>query len=222
MKRIVISDLHIGSLFYNEDDLLSFLDGIECDQLILAGDIIDMIRVPVFTESAAKILLSIGEHSDVIYIVGNHDISMAGFVDQKIGGMTFLDKYEFEDCGRTFRIEHGDEYETGIVHSEFWMKIISLFHDWLERTFNWNLTSWYVSYKIKRRKLRRIWDILKWNNDVDVIITGHSHCPECIIWVDEEQSIKTYVNCGDWVSHTSYVEINDGIVRLKKYEQDKQ
>ena len=68
---------------------------------------------------------------------------------------------------------------------------------------------------MKRRKLRRIWDILKWNDDVDVIIMGHSHHPEAIIWVDNKQAIKTYVNCGDWVSHQSWVSIKDGVVRLK-------
>ena len=219
MKRVIISDLHIGTIFYNEDELLSFLKEIEYDQLILAGDIIDLIRVPVFTKNASKILKLIGTGNNIIYIVGNHDISFLGLINEKIGNIKFLDKYEFKEGGRLFRVEHGDKYEKGIVHSDFWMKFISLFHDWIERKFGLDLTNWFASYKIKKRKLRRIWDILKWNDDVDVIIMGHSHCPECIIWVDEEQSIKTYVNCGDWVSHTSYVEVVDGIVRLKKYEK---
>jgi UDP-2,3-diacylglucosamine pyrophosphatase LpxH len=219
MKRIIISDLHIGTVFYNESELLSFLSQIECDQLILAGDIVDMIRVPMFTARAAKIFSIIGAKTDVIYIVGNHDTSLSGFIGEQLGSISFVGKYEFNEGGRLFRIEHGDQYDKGLIHSDFWMKFMSLFHDWLERSFGWDLTSWYVSYRIKKRKLRRIWDILKWNDDVDVIIMGHSHCPECIIWVDDEQNIKTYVNCGDWVSHTSYVEINDGIVRLKKYEQ---
>ena len=50
MKRIIISDTHIGSRFYKSDQLLGFLKSIEYDQIILAGDIIDFIRIPVFTE----------------------------------------------------------------------------------------------------------------------------------------------------------------------------
>ena len=95
------------------------------------------------------------------------------------------------------------------------MKLVSIIHDWLERRFGRDLTTWYVNYKIKKRKLRRIWDILKLNTDVDVIIMGHCHHPEAVIWVDENQSIKTYVNSGDWVSHKSWVSIVDGVVRLK-------
>ena len=72
--------------------------------------------------------------------------------------------------------------------------------------------------KDKKRKLIRIWDIINLNNDVDVFIMGHSHTPEAVIWVDEDQNIKTYVNSGDWVSHTTYVTIEDGITRLRKFE----
>ena len=77
----------------------------------------------------------------------------------------------------------------------------------------------FSNKKIKRRKLVRIWDIINLNNDVDVFIMGHSHTPEAVIWVDEDQNIKTYVNSGDWVSHTTYVLIENGITRLRKYEE---
>ena len=218
MKRIIISDLHIGSKFYKEEELISFLKSIEYDQLILAGDIIDFIKIPIFTARTAELVRSIDFSKDILYIVGNHDYALKAFRGEKFMRMTFLDKYEFKEGGRKFRVEHGDRYETGLVHRNLLIKIISIFQDCIERTFNIDLSSWYVNYKIKRRKLRRIWDILKRNEDVDVLIMGHAHCPECIIWVDQEQVIKTYVNSGDWVSHASYVEINNGVVRLRKYD----
>ena len=85
----------------------------------------------------------------------------------------------------------------------------------MERRFGWDLTTWYVNRKLKKRKLRRIWDILMRNKDVDVLIMGHSHVPEFIIWVDENGEIKSYGNCGDWVSHESWISIDDGLVRLR-------
>jgi UDP-2,3-diacylglucosamine pyrophosphatase LpxH len=48
---------------------------------------------------------------------------------------------------------------------------------------------------------------------------GHAHCPEAIIWVNEDNQIKTYVNTGDWVEHTSYVIVENGVVRLKQYDE---
>ena len=74
-----------------------------------------------------------------------------------------------------------------------------------------------VNYKIKKRKLRRIWDILKWNEEADVFIMGHTHTPEAVIWVDKDENIKTYVNTGDWVEHSTYVIIKNGEVRLKNF-----
>ena len=59
MKRIIISDTHIGTRFYKSDKLLSFLKSEEYDQLILAGDIIDFIKIPTFSERCMQILSAI-------------------------------------------------------------------------------------------------------------------------------------------------------------------
>ena len=215
MRRIVISDVHIGSNSYNGKELASFLNRAEYDQLILAGDIIDFIKIPTFTDSFIDIFEAIDFSKEIIYVVGNHELSLKRLVGKSFKNIKFVKEYEFVDNGRRFRVEHGDQYEKGIVHYDFLMKVISIVHDWIERAFNIDLATWYVERKLKKRKLRRIWDILKWNDDVDVIIMGHSHHPEAIIWVDNKQQIKTYVNSGDWVSNQSWVLIEDGVVRLK-------
>lgn len=221
MKRIIISDTHIGSKYYKAKELHEFLSNIEYDELILAGDILDFIRVPTFTKRAVKIAESIDFNKKIIYIVGNHDTPLSGLIGTELFGIKFLERYEFQAGGRTFRIEHGDSYdEHYCIRNNIIMSIFSVIQNFVEEWFEVNLSDWFTTWKIKRRKLRRIWDILSWNNDVDVFICGHSHTPEAIIWVDENQNIKTYVNSGDWVSHTTYVEITDGVVRLKKYEQN--
>lgn len=214
MRRVVISDIHIGSKSYKADDLISFLKKAEYDQLILAGDIIDFIKIPSFTKRFLDIIKAVDFSKDIVYVVGNHDSSLRGLIGEGIYNVRFVDKYEFTDGGRLFRIEHGDRYEKGLVKRDFLMKIVSIFHDWLDRKFDIDLSTLLINYKMKKRKLRRIWDILKWNDDVDVVIMGHSHWPECIIWVDNQQKIKTYCNCGDWVSHNTWVSIDDGILRL--------
>jgi UDP-2,3-diacylglucosamine pyrophosphatase LpxH len=133
--------------------------------------------------------------------------------------MEFLERLEFSEGGRKFRIKHGDQYGDRVIHYRFLMNFLSLLQDIIEFFFDFNISDWLTRQKLKRRKLRRIWDILKWNNDADVFIMGHSHTPEAIVWIDENENIKTYINSGDWVSHSSYVEITDGVVRLRKYER---
>jgi len=217
MKRLIVSDTHIGSRFCKKDELITLLKEVKYDQLILNGDIIEFLKIPTFTPLVMDIIKGIDYTKEIIYVIGNHDTALSGFVGQAFANVKFVKEYFFEESGRTFKIEHGDQYESGIVHSRSLMKIISAFQDALELFFNINLSAWYSKLKFNRRKVKRLWDIMDLNNDVDVLIMGHTHIPEVLIWIDEEENIKTYVNTGDWVSHATYVEIIDGVVRLRNF-----
>lgn len=217
MKRLIISDTHIGSKFYKKEELLRLLQTKTYDQLILNGDIIDFLKGPTFTTTALDILRAIDPSKEIIYVVGNHDTAVSELIDQTFLNIKFVKEYCFEDAGRKFRVEHGDKYETGLIHRRYMMKIISIFQDIIERTSGLNLSTWLTNLKLKKRKLKRLWDILEDNDDVDALIVGHTHLPEVLIWIDENEKIKTYVNTGDWVQHATYVEIIDGVIRLKNF-----
>ena len=217
MKRLIVSDTHIGSRFCKKDDLLALLKEKKYDQLILNGDIIEFLKVPTFTPIVVELIKNIESQKEIIYIIGNHDISLSGFVGKTYKNVKFMKEYCFTEGNRTFRIEHGDKYDSGIVHYRTLMKIISVFQDALELLLNLNLSSWYANLKFNKRKIKRLWDIMELNNDVDVLIVGHTHIPEVLIWIDEEEEIKTYVNTGDWIDHATYVEIDDGVIRLRNF-----
>ena len=87
----------------------------------------------------------------------------------------------------------------------------------LERFFKKNLAALLVKMFVKKKKIKRIWNIIKWNDDVDVFIMGHTHIPEVVIWVDPNENIRTYANTGDWVEHSTYIILKDNKLRLKKY-----
>ena len=216
--RLVVSDLHLGSITSKEEYLYNLLNNVEFDELVLAGDIIDFIKVPTFTEETAKIFNYLkSTDKKIVYVIGNHDIGLSNFAGKNVLGIDFVDKYEFVYANKKYKIVHGHQFETGVVNWRFFMNFLSVAQDYIERVFGWNLASWYVNYKLRKRKLRRIWDILKWNEEADVFIMGHTHIPEVVIWVDENEKIKTYVNCGDWVEHKTYVIIKDNQLRLKKF-----
>jgi UDP-2,3-diacylglucosamine pyrophosphatase LpxH len=217
VKRVVISDTHIGTKFYKSEELLKFLKNETYDELILAGDIIDFIKIPVFSERCLEILSSIDYSKRIIYVVGNHDESLVGVIGKKLLGIEFLKRYDFEESGRKFRVEHGDVYDKGVIHNRIFVKFLSVIQNILEFTFNFDFTTWWTEIQIKKHKLRSIIHILRHHPKIDVFIMGHTHIPEAIIWVNEDEKIKTYINSGDWVTHKTYVTIVDGVARLRRF-----
>ena len=55
--RLVISDLHLGSMYSKEETLCEMISEIEFDELVLAGDIIDFIKIPTFTKKTINSMI---------------------------------------------------------------------------------------------------------------------------------------------------------------------
>ncbi len=218
MKRIIISDLHIGSKFYRSEELLKFLKSEHYDELILAGDIIDFIKIPVFTKRCLEIISAVDYNKKIIYIVGNHDESLLNVIGKKIHNVEFVKRYDFESFGRRFRVEHGDQYDKGVLHNRIFVKILSVLQGMLEFAFNFDFTTWWTEKQIKKHKLRSVIHIIRHHPEIDVFIMGHTHIPEAIIWIEANQTIKTYINAGDWVTHQTYVSVIDGVARLQTFD----
>ena len=100
---------------------------------------------------------------------------------------------------------------------KYFIKIISIFQDFIERKFGIELSKYMKLLTTSKKRVKRIWDFLH-KSEHDVFIIGHTHYPEALVWIDEDEQIKTYINTGDWVEHSTYVEIKDGLTRLKKWE----
>ena len=217
--RLVVSDTHIGSLYAKEARLLELLQQTYFDELVLAGDIIDFIKVPTYTDRSAKLFNFISQiDKPIVYIVGNHDIGFRNMIGSTDKNIRFVESYDFFYAGRKYRIQHGDQYDGGLVKYQFWMNVFSILHDLFERKFRFNLAAWWVGVSRKKHELKRIWDIVKkWNDDADVFIMGHTHSPEAVIWVDKNERIRTYINTGDWIQNSTYVIIKNGQVRLKNF-----
>ena len=217
--RLIVSDTHLGSAYSKEKQLLKLLKTTNFDELILAGDIIEFLRRPEFTlESLEVIRYVLKTNKKVVYVVGNHDDAFERFSGKTISGITFTRSYDFNYNSRNFRVQHGDQYDSGIVKWRYGIQFVSLIQDMIERILKIDITTWWANRQLKKRTLKRIWDLVKWNESADVFIMGHTHNPEVLIWVDKNEKIKTYVNTGDWVDNCTYVIVKDGQVRLRKWD----
>ena len=100
--RLIISDLHLGSAHTHEKQLKNLLHYVEFDELILAGDILEFLKQPKFTEVTAKLFDFVCRlNKKVVYIVGNHDKAFSSFIGKEVAGIHFVKKYDFEYAGRS-------------------------------------------------------------------------------------------------------------------------
>jgi UDP-2,3-diacylglucosamine pyrophosphatase LpxH len=216
-KILIISDLHLGSVYAREKLLLDMLNTIEYDEVILAGDVIDFIKVPHFTPTTLLIIEKLCQYP-VTYVYGNHDIAFEKFADKHLRNIFFCDRHEFVVANRKFVVEHGHKYESGILRTRLLMNFIGVVGDIIERIFNFNMNFVHDFFLTRKKRIQRIWNIIDKNKSADVFIMGHTHNPEVLIWVDKDERIRTYVNTGDWVENATYVIIDaQGQLRLRNY-----
>ena len=57
------------------------------------------------------------------------DIKLKKLLNETIGGVKFLSKYQFNYHARTYRVMHGHQFDTGIVTWRFSMKMDNIFKD---------------------------------------------------------------------------------------------
>jgi len=120
---VVISDVHLGMKFRTKNDLEKFLKELDCDTLVLNGDIIDGLRIsargkPKFTQEDTGIIDALNDivarGTKVVYVPGNHDEALRAMdlYGKTVMGITFAEAYiHTTPEGKRFHISHGDQFD---------------------------------------------------------------------------------------------------------------
>ncbi len=230
-----MSDLHLGSMQSQRDKIIKFLDNNDAETIILNGDIIDgwaLKRGSKWKKSDSKIIRTFIKKNEngskLIYIHGNHDDFMSGFVPIELNNIEFLREYKFKGIdGRTYYCFHGDNLD--FIVSK--MKWVALFASWsydfviiLNTLYNnlrkrLKLSNFSLANKIKRN-VKGAWNFIeKFETNAkklgkqkgfDVAVCGHIHQPK----IDNK-----YMNSGDFCENaTCLVEDYSGewqIIEIK-------
>ncbi|MEN6444869.1 MAG: UDP-2,3-diacylglucosamine diphosphatase [Candidatus Cloacimonas sp.] len=246
MKIIALSDCHYKFHCLNESDkhnanlLVAFLK--ECvgkyDLMVLSGDIFDFWLESKFTIvkqyfpvlCALSAVQESGTH--LIYISGNHDFWFGDFLNEYLDCEIHPDGYTFQTDGKIIRFEHGDTHTFNDLRYQLYRKVIrwqvvrkiaTLLHPDLALTIGMLFSRSSREHKDnpeniirKSRGLKNYAQKLIEQKRADIVVLGHSHKPTL-----ESIGKGFYVNCGDWISHYSYVEIDAGIPSLHKYNINK-
>ena len=193
---LFLSDLHLGNPKCKADELLSFLDSCQDDDVFLVGDIFDDI-MRVWPQSHLDVVRRLLSFERIVYLPGNHD---AGFRSAPILTDRFLilDECRYEASnGLKYLIVHGDRYDLAM-----WL---GNGPKWLRRlitSYRRDVHSRIMTSRIEKGAIADVKSL-----GFDGIICGHTHSPVHKLINDID-----YVNCGDWLWHkTAVVDRGDGL-----------
>lgn len=124
-KSIVISDVHLGSPHSKLVEVTKFLSMVNCERLIMAGDIIDgwqlkseedkwTLEESMFFRVIMKMMEKMG--TEVIYVTGNHDDFLFPIVPCELFKIKIVSEYIIEDFGKRFVVIHGHAFDAVTMH----------------------------------------------------------------------------------------------------------
>jgi len=238
LRSIFISDVHLGFKGCQAPFLLDFLRRVECDQIYLVGDIVDVWALtrsffwPQAHNDVIRTLLGKAKHGTrVVYIPGNHDRVLRDHDGLVLGNVEIRREAIHETAdGKRFLVLHGDEFDS-IVRASPWLESAGSSAYSLVLSLNRYLNSvrlrlgypyWSLAAFLKHRVKNAVKYIAGFERalaaearerGVDGIICGHIHRAE----ITDIEGI-TYCNDGDWVeSCTALVEDHAGRLRLLRW-----
>ncbi len=210
MNAIVVSDLHIGSPYFQSRILEDFLAALPADdELILNGDIIDH-PYSKMEKAHQRILdrieqISLGQK--VVWIRGNHD---NGYTPTGFGKVKMAHSYSI---GNRLLITHGDDFDEIMPRSRVFMKAFKLLHD-----LRVKLGAKPVHVAEYAKKWKSFYRVLLKNvalnavnfsaeNGFEAVTCGHTHYPE-----DRIVDGIRYINTGAWTeipAHYLHITADD-------------
>lgn len=235
VRTLWISDVHLGSRSSQAGELLRFLEHIECDQLYLLGDIVDVIALkrsvhwPNAHTQVLRRLIDISRgDTEVVYVPGNHDETFRTFVGSMFDNIRIRRRLKHTTAdGKKLLLVHGDEMDAQLRCGTWFGRLGGFsYHILMNANRNLNrirswlgLPYWSLASRIKKRIGKAVEYVRLFEQGmadyarragVDGVVCGHVH----------QAALKTingriYANDGDWVeSCSALVEHHDGRLEL--------
>lgn len=236
-QTVIISDLHLGSKASRRDDILTFLDKINTETLILNGDIVDgwaLQRGSKWTKQDTKIirkLLKISELGvDVIWIRGNHDEFLKEFIPFDLGNIKIVEDYIHESNNLRYYIFHGDVLDIFITKIKWLAYIGSIGYDialwinrWYNRWRNWKGLPYYSISKDIKNGIKKATNFINDFEETAIHLAKTKGCNVAVCGHIHQPSLqKSYMNSGDWCENcTALVEVKHGNWKIINFHNNK-
>ncbi len=241
-RTVVLSDIHLGTSHSKVDQVSDFLSAVDCDRLILNGDIIDGWSLkksgvrkwkPEHTRFF-KILMKMMEKcgTEIIYVRGNHDDFLDSLIPLQFANLHIVKDYILESNGKHYFVTHGDVFDKVTSGMKWLAKLGDIGY-----TLLLEMNSIYNKYRLKQGKpyyslsqaiKQKVKQAVSYISDFEAVlvefarsrkcegvICGHIHHPE-----DRTVDGIHYLNSGDWVETLSALtEDGEGRWRVVYYTE---
>ena len=230
MSKLYLSDLHLGSQFFeSQDTVVGLIKSSEFDEINLVGDIWD-VWDKSFGEIYAKhhvfftALSSVCRTKRVRFTRGNHDPEISEI-------KAYLPEMEYHTVPIRNNEEgiiclHGDEFSDSILKHDWISRLLYTFIILpLHKTFRINLRDRFKDLlgSVAHHKNKSYYQdicldiekaaIEKYKDEYKHIVLGHTHLPKLVIHEHNNQRVE-YINCGDWIHNKTWVVSKNGQFEL--------
>jgi UDP-2,3-diacylglucosamine pyrophosphatase LpxH len=202
MNAIIVSDLHIGSRYFQFGAFERFLEELPADhELIMNGDIIDSPYAKM-EKSDQRILDMIQEISGqrkVVWVRGNHD---NGYVPESFGNTIFKSSHRIGD---RLLITHGDDFDDIMPRSRLFIRAFRLMHNLRVKMGARPVhvaeyaKKWKSFYRVLRKNIALNAVKCAAENGLEAVTCGHTHYPEDFVL----DGIR-YINTGAWTEFPAH------------------
>ena len=238
-RTVFISDVHLGMPDCKAAQVSHFIRHVQCDQLIMNGDIIDAWYLKSsggWNKSHTNFLRTVlkkmeKENTQILYLRGNHDDILDRFIPIQLDNFLITDEHIHHTKRGDYLVVHGDGFDHVTTNHPWIAHLGGIGYNILlrvNRIYNWyrhargkenfSLSRW-VKLKVKSAvsfvgKYEEQLQELARARDCKGIICGHIHSPANKMVGDTH-----YLNSGDWVeSMTAILEYDNGDFEVISYD----
>ena len=208
------------------------------DHIVIAGDFFDFwfaggdVIYPGFRPMVERIANLKGQGIRVSLCEGNHDFFLEDYFSRRLGLDVYPEWAEFTIDGLRILVSHGDTVDRGnrkylalrrFLRSSFARTLQRL----LPLSLLWRVArlSSEMSKGMSDESADRLAEVMhrfarvKFREGYDAVILGHCHRPLLRQeMIDGRQ--KTFVTLGDWITHDSYLDYDEGRFSLNRFPPD--
>jgi len=238
-RTVFISDVHLGMPDCKAAQVSHFIRHVQCDQLVMNGDIIDAWYLKSsggWNKSHTNFLRTVlkkmeKENTQILYLRGNHDDILDRFIPIQLDNFLITNEHIHHTKRGDYLAVHGDGFDHVTTNHPWIAHLGGIGYNILlrvNRIYNWyrhargkenfSLSRW-VKLKVKSavsfvgKYEEQLQDLAR-ARDCKGIICGHIHSPANKMVGDTH-----YLNSGDWVeSMTAILEYDNGDFEVISYD----